>query len=218
MMNLNENDFVMINNELAVCVKDSKYDDFNVKEGMVIVDKDFANASFERWDGSELEIESDILVSYIDTSGDNFVGWALKNRKWKRIHFNVLNGFEDIGLCIENLIEVRKWDILKPNSELYTGEGFTIEDIPAGEKCNNGGEYGFYTDYRKTDIDGLYEVTTWCTCDFDDCGTGFQGYEWMTKEEFENFYDSDNFYDWLKRPCRNDVAVNVFKELLSKKN
>ena len=218
MKNLNGNDFVMIDNGVTVCVKNSKYEDFNVKEGMMVVDKSMAITAFELWDGTDLDAESDVIVSYLDETGDNFVGWVKKHGKWEKIYFSVLYEYADLCLYLKSVIKVRNWDITKPNVELYTGDGFTIEDIPAGEKCNNGGEYGFYTNYRKTDIDGLYKVTTWCTCDFDDCGTGFQGYEWISKEEFENFYDSDNFYDWLKRPCRNDVAVNVFKELLSKQN
>ena len=218
MKNLNGNDFVMIN-EVAVCVKNSKYEDFKVKEGMIIIDKALAITAFELWDGTGLDAESDVIVSYIDyIDDDRFVGWIKRHENWEKISFCVLDGYTDLSLDITNLVRVRNWGIEKPNVELYTGDGFTIEDIPAGEKCNDGGEYGFYTNYRKTDIDGLYKVTTWTTCDFGNCGTGFQGYEWISKEEFENFYDSDDFYDWLKRPCRNDVAVNVFKELLSKQN
>lgn len=219
MKNLNENDFVMVDDSLAVCVKDSKYDDFNVKEGMVVVDKAMASTAFELWDGTGIDAESDVIVSYIDNeTNDSFVGWVKRNRKWEKICFRVLYGFTDLSFYLRNIIKVRNWDVTKPNIELYTGDGFTIEDIPAGEKCNNGGEYGFYTNYRKTDIDGLYKVSTWTTCDFDNCGTGFQGYNWISKVEFDNFYNSDSFYEWLKRPCRNDVNVKVFKELLSRQN
>lgn len=215
MKNLNRNDFVMVN-EVAVCVNDSKYEDFNVREGMIVVDKSIALSAFELWDGGRLDTESDIIVSYMDD--DIFACWSKRHMKWEKIFLSILDGYTDLSLDITNLVRFHNWGIEKPNVELYTGDGFTIEDIPAGEKCNDGGEYGFYTNYRKTDIDGLYKVTTWTTCDFGNCGTGFQGYEWISKEEFENFYDSDDFYDWLKRPCRNDVAVNVFKELLSKQN
>lgn len=219
MKNLNGNDFVMVDGSLAVCVKNSKYEDFNVKEGMIVVDNAMAFIAFELWDGTGLDTESDVIVSYVDNeTSDDFVGWVKNHGKWEKIYFRVSYDYIDLCLCLRSLIKVRNWDIEKPDVELYTGDGFTIEDIPAGEKCNNGGEYGFYTNYRKTDIEGLYKVTTWCTCDFDDCGTGFQGYEWISQDEFENLYDSDDFYDWLKRPCRNDVAVKVFEELLSRKN
>lgn len=213
------NDFVMVDNSVAVCVKKSKYDDFNVKEGMIIVDKSIALEAFELWDGNRIDTESDVIVSYVDDkTSDDFVGWVKNHGKWEKIYFRVLYTYTDLILYLRNLIRVRDWTIKKPKVELYTGDGFTIEDIPAGEKCNNGGEYGFYTNYRKTDIDGLYKVSTWTTCDFDSCGPGFQGYIWISKVWFENFYNSDSFYEWLKRPCRNDVCVGVFKELLSRQN
>ena len=219
MKNLNENDFVMVDDSLAVCVKDSKYDDFNVKEGMIIVDKAIALAAFELWDGNRIDTESDVIVSYVDNeTSDDFVGWVKNHGKWEKIYFRVLYAYTDLCLYLSNLINVRNWNTEKPKVELYTGDGFTMEDIPAGEKCNNGGEYGFYTNYRKTDIDGLYKVSTWTTCDFDNCGTGFQGYIWISKVWFDNLYNSDSFYKWLKRPCRNDVNVRVFKELLSRQN
>lgn len=215
MKNLNRNDFVMVN-EVAVCVKNSKYEDFNVKEGMIVVDKSLAIAAFELWDGRRLDTESDLVVSYMND--DIFVCWTKAKGKYEKISCYIIDGYTDLSLDITNLIRVRNWSIEKPNVELYTGAGFTIEDIPAGEKCNNGGEYGFYTNYRKTDIDGLYKLSTWTTCDFDACGTGFQGYEFISQDEVKKLYYSDNFYEFLKRPCRNDVAVNVFKELLSRQN
>lgn len=219
MKNLNENDFVMVDGILAVCVKNSKYEDFNVKEGMIVVDKAMAITAFELWDGTGPDTESDVIVSYVDNeTSDDFVGWVKNHGKWEKIYFRVLCVYMDLCLYLRHIIKVRNWDISKPNVELYTGDGFTIEDIPSGKKCNNGGDYGFYTNYRKTDIDGLYKVTTWTTCDFDSCGTGFQGYEWVSKDKFEEFHNSENIFEWLKRPCRNDVAVDVFKELLSRKN
>ena len=226
MKNLNGNDFVMINDSVAVCVKDSKYEDFNVKEGIVVVDKALAITAFELWDGTGLDTESDVIVSYLNTmvselaeTRDDFIGWVKMHGKWEKICFGVLcNSFPDLNLYLRHILRVRNWDIKKPDIELYTGRGFIIEDVPAGEKCNNGGEYGFYTNYRKTDIDGLYKITTWCTCDFDSCGTGFQGYEWIIKDKFEELSNSEKIFEWLNRPCRNDVAVNVFKELLSKQN
>lgn len=224
MKNLNGNDFVMITDSVAVCVKDSKYEDFNVKDGMVVVDKALAITAFELWDGNSLNTESDVIVSYLNTMAselaetrDDFIGWVKIHGKWEKICFGVLcNSFPDLNLYLRHILKVRNWNIEKPNVELYTGDGFIVEDVPAGEKCNNGIEYGFYTNYRKTDIDGLYKVVTWTTCDFDNCGTGFQGYEWIIKDKFEELSNSEKIFEWLDRPCRNDVAVNVFKELLSK--
>ena len=61
-------------------------------------------------------------------------------------------------------------------------------------------------------------MVTWTTCDFDSCGTGFQGYEWVSKDKFEEISNSEKIFEWLDRQCRNDIAIDVFKELLSRKN
>lgn len=74
MKNLNENDFVMVDDSVAVCVKDSKYEDFNVKEGMVVVDKALAITAFELWDGNRLNTESDVIVSYLNTMVSELAG------------------------------------------------------------------------------------------------------------------------------------------------
>lgn len=68
--------------------------------------------------------------------------------------------------------------------DLYTGDEFTCTDVVAGEKCHNGGEYGFYTSYYPTTEYGIYKVESSCTCDFDDCNTGFEGYIVLTNELF----------------------------------
>lgn len=70
-------------------------------------------------------------------------------------------------------------------NDLYIGEGFTCTDVVAGEKCHNGGEYGFYTSYFPTKLAGIYEVVSECTCDFDRCGTGFEGYVILTRKKYK---------------------------------
>ena len=118
MKNLNENDFVMIDNGLAVCVKNSKYEDFNVKEGMIVVDKAMAIAAFELWDGTGPDTESDVIVSYVDNEmSDDFVGWVKNHGKWEKIYFRVLCKYMDLCLYLRSLIKVRNWDIAKPNVE-----------------------------------------------------------------------------------------------------
>lgn len=48
-------------------------------------------------------------------------------------------------------------------------------DVVPGYRCNNGGEYGFYSHYEPTDTPGVFWSWTTTTCDFDRCGT--TGYE-----------------------------------------
>lgn len=209
------NDFVIVNEEMAVCVNDSKYEDFNIKEGMIVVGKSLA-MNFVT--SKNYILYEDVIVSYRDED-DFFVGWTkVDGKNWEKVYFYVQNGYTDLSMNLANLIKVKKWSIDKPGYELYTGDGFTIEDVEPGEKCNNGGEYGFYTNYRKTDIDGLYRVSTWCTCDFDNCCTGFQDYEWISNKVFEELRDTRGIYEYSKRAVRKDVAVRVFKELLSRQN
>lgn len=70
--------------------------------------------------------------------------------------------------------------------KLYTGKEFTCTEVVPGEKCHNGGEYGFYTTYSPTTKSGIYKVESSCTCDFDNCGTGFEGYIVLTKNLFHH--------------------------------
>lgn len=60
----------------------------------------------------------------------------------------------------------------------------TFTDVVAGEKSNNGGEYGFYTTYYPTEHAGVYRVWTHTTCDFDSCGTGYEGIRALTMSEY----------------------------------
>ena len=59
-------------------------------------------------------------------------------------------------------------------------------DVVAGSRHNDGGEYGFYTVYTPIPShDGIYNVGTSCTCEFDKCGTGYQGIRALTETEFK---------------------------------
>lgn len=56
------------------------------------------------------------------------------------------------------------------------------DDVP-GEKCNNGGEYGFYTHLYPSTLPGVFEVVTSTTCDFSTCNTGWKGYGYFTDDD-----------------------------------
>ena len=64
-------------------------------------------------------------------------------------------------------------------------EPIRFTDVYPGEKCNNGGEYGYFTHYTPIpEYPGIYRVRTSCTCDFDRCGTGYQGIRALTVREY----------------------------------
>jgi len=90
------------------------------------------------------------------------------------------------------------------NRKLYTGPEFTCTNIVPGRKCNNGGEYGFYTTYTPTEKPGKYAVRTSTTCDFDACGTGFKGFIYLTVEDVEKLLEKSE--EVKKRGCLYGVV------------
>ena len=68
---------------------------------------------------------------------------------------------------------------------LYDGEDFSITTTVAGEKCNDGGEYGFWKTYSRTNRKGVYRIVSHTTCDIDACGTGYIGYDAITCSDYE---------------------------------
>jgi hypothetical protein len=70
--------------------------------------------------------------------------------------------------------------------KLYiSNEDVVFTDVMPGDRCYNGGEYGFYTRYSPIPgYPGIYRVSTECTCDFDRCGTGPQGIRALTVREY----------------------------------
>jgi hypothetical protein len=68
---------------------------------------------------------------------------------------------------------------------LYDGDDFSTTDVVAGEKCHDGGEYGFWTTYSRTTRPGVYRVVSHTTCDIDACGTGYEGYAAITLSDFQ---------------------------------
>lgn len=90
----------------------------------------------------------------------------------------------------EMKIEISK--LLEDGVELYvSSEPIRFTDEVAGEKASDGGEYGFYSTYYPTELEGVYEYYTSTTCEFDTCGTGYEGlvilsqdrYHYLVKEE-----------------------------------
>lgn len=67
----------------------------------------------------------------------------------------------------------------------YLGGEFDIVTVVAGEKCYNGGEYGFWDTYSPiAGKPGVYRVTSGTSCDFDACGTGHCGYKFISVDDY----------------------------------
>lgn len=104
------NDFVIVNEEMAVCVKDSKYDDFNVKSGMIVIGKSLA-MNFVT--SKNYILYEDVIVSYRDED-DFFVGWTkIDGKNWEKVYFYVEHGYIDLSMDLANLIKVKNWSLEK---------------------------------------------------------------------------------------------------------
>ena len=62
----------------------------------------------------------------------------------------------------------------------FTGDTFEVVEVVAGEKCSNGGEYGFTSIFMRTKVPGVYYWIRETTSEFN-CGTGPQGYVVLTE-------------------------------------
>ena len=150
-----------------------KYRGFHLQHGMMVLDKTIAEAELD-------ESQEAIISSFCDDICKVFT--QDENGNWHGRYKVVDRDFADILESIHRILATVE---PRPAGELYTGDGFKVTDTLPGEKCNNGGEYGFYTSYVKTDIPGLYAVETSTTCDFDACGTGFEGFQWLTIDDYK---------------------------------
>lgn len=72
-----------------------------------------------------------------------------------------------------------------------------LTDVCPGEKCNNGGEYGFYTHLEQV-VRGIFLIYTTTTCDFDRCGTsgypdpGEEQYVVLTNQQLDDMIAESN--------------------------
>lgn len=99
--------------------------------------------------------------------------------------------------------------------DAYMSDKFEICNKAPGEKCWNGGEYGFYSIYNASPIPGVYYVTTYTTCDIEDLGTGFEGVEYVSKDRYkelremeaEAFEEAEREYDRAHGYDNDDEAM-----------
>ena len=210
--------FVYPNEFVGVCVERCEYHGFHIKPGMIVVDKNLAREAFDI-----THIEDDAIVSYKDADDDYFGIWVKVKGEYKGRERCIAPHLNELEADLEDLViscgqkNIDKLICDRPSdSDIYTGEGFRITYEEPGDKCNNGGEYGYYTDFRKTEIPGLYDVESWTTCDFDSCGTGFEGFAWLTERSAEWWKSRGIYSEDLKEHSKRAVAMRVVKEILER--
>lgn len=209
---------VFITKKLGICVNRTEFKGFILQKGMMFMSKDLAEKIFIT---EKDEIESDIIVSYVTEDYIAGVWHYTSSKTWNKKFLFCRPEFSFLAANIKELFELdlrNVEDLIKNRPEnLYTDDGFKITDVVAGDKCNDGGEYGFYSLFRKTDIGGLYECSSDTTCDFDDCGKGFDCFMWLTPEkvtELEN--ESLENPITLKKHSVRRVSVRLIKKLMEK--
>ena len=83
----------------------------------------------------------------------------------------------------------------------FTGDTFEVVEVVVGEKCSNGGKYGFTSIFMRTKVPGVYYWIRSTTSEFN-CGTGPQGYVVLTENHVKRILEAS------KRI--NDAAVEAW--------
>lgn len=71
----------------------------------------------------------------------------------------------------------------------FTGDSFEVTEVVSGDKCSNGGEYGFSSVFTKTSVPGVYFWERTTTSEFE-CGTGPQGFVVLTNSMVARIMDA----------------------------
>lgn len=210
--------FVYANEFVGLCVERCEYHGFHIKPGMIVIDKNLAREAF-----GIPRIEDDAIVSYENADDCSFGIWAKLDSRYKKGECCIAPNLNELAANLEEIIaacgrkDIDRLICDRPSdSYAYKGEGFRVTCEEPGDKCNDGGEYGYYMDFRKTEIPGLYDVESWTTCDFDSCGTGFEGFTWLTKRSAKLWKSSGIYSEDLKEHSKRIVAMRVVKEILER--
>ena len=150
-----------------IVLENGNLEGFTVKPGYI---------KFENGSLSSGRAQGDAIFIYSKVDGDWQGEWVS----------------EDDGYPINEIEEaLEKWQEQQDIKEVeildnpYLGEEFIIITVVGGEKCNNGGEYEFWDTYSPVPgKPGVYKVESGTSCDFDACGTGFEGYEFISVDDY----------------------------------
>ena len=167
-------------NSVEIAKVDKIINGFNVKEGYII----FASNSDIVAISSGWTDWNDMLYIFTYQNGEWVGDWEDDYLFPVEEALEKLNEHQKEKELDEVKIEVA--NLLKEGVDLYKSDNpITFVDVVAGNLCNDGGEYGFYSTYYPTEVTGIYELHTSTTCEFDSCGTGYEGLEILTQEKYE---------------------------------
>ena len=153
---------------------------FTVKEGYVIF-RDSDDNVFGITSGWN---DGYLLYVYTRQDGEWVGGWEddenfpVEEALEKINEYNKNKEMEELKTEIKKLIE-------NGVSIYISDEPIRFVDQVAGSRSSDGGEYGFYSTYYPTEISGIYELHTSTTCEFDSCGTGYEGLVVLTQGKYE---------------------------------
>ena len=153
---------------------------FTVKEGFITF-SDADNNIFGITSGWN---DGYLLYVYTRQDGEWVGGWEDDENFPVEEALEAIEKYQKQKEMEEMKTEIEK--LLKDGVSLYvSSEPIRFTDEVAGEKSSDGGEYGFYSTYYPTSLEGVYELHTSTTCEFDRCGTGYEGLVVLTQDRYE---------------------------------
>lgn len=167
------------NIKVEIAKNSSTLNGFTVKEGYVLFkNNDKVVGVSSGW------TDIDLMYIYTHQNGEWVGDWEDDE------NFPVEEAIEKLQSWIkkkeitELSLEVEK--LLKDGEQLHISDKpIRFTDVVPGNKSSDGGEYGFYSTYYPTEVAGIYECYTSTTCEFDACGTGYEGLEILTQDKYQ---------------------------------
>lgn len=207
--------FITVLEGVHVCVEKTEYEGYHVPKGHILVDQFLAEELFKEL----VPLKSGIVIA--GKSNGYFSVFKKITKGWTKVFIEIPYDYSKYIAVLEEILTtipviLKDTRLLSVPKNLYIGDSFVITDKSAGSKCNDGGEYGFYTTYTRTSISGLYEVSTNTSCDFSTCGTGFSHFEWLEPSKVGTLcsesVDKAAFYDSLR--SKKSASVRFLREYL----
>lgn len=174
-----------INNMKDTLVISQLLNEFVQSKGIELESNQLIEAKYDI-DG-KLHIKNDLFELYVTYFNAYLDGIKITDELTKYGQELFDEYVSELFSCAEILLGRKEKELeIIPDEVLEGMVTIVVTDQEPGEKCNDGGEYGFYTHYKPTLVKGLYRIYTTTTCDFDSCGTGFEEYRFISEEDIEN--------------------------------